>query len=371
MTEEKKFDINKNRGVIIERPEDTDFIIGSALDTPYEVVNPTGEWPYPIREKQKFNRFDSYGCVSFSGNTSPEAQLIYLMTLPNFPRFIKLWLESNGYLVDGQPNFSDRYLVKLSGTKRGVGNSIKKVWDAMRHYGCVPEKDWPSWDDMSEDEYFAEVLQSVINKGMEFLKYFDISYTWMYGTGTPVSANSLPFKMHLKQAPIQTIVATCPPWDGSIIPACSAQPTHATLVCKNPTAQYQPLLDSYVPYDKKLSNSYQIWQAMKGVIKVKTQEITTEMVRWAYCFYPDIKKAFPAENKFYSPEDSNYSIFNWAFDWGIWDGHKEAFILPLDWSKISGELKAEAELLPEKPASVLKKTLFNKIIEFIKNLLTF
>ena len=311
----------QNRGVILTPPEPTDFLVGALT---YEVINPAGLWPLPTGEKQIFTHFDSYSCVSFSALNSCECQLKYQMGLPTFPKFLEKWLNDNGYIDEqGNINFSDRYIAKLSGTIPNQGNSVKKVWDAIRRYGLAPEKDWPVWDDMQQNEFFADVPQNIINKGQEFLKYFEISYEFIFGGPEGKPVNQLPFTKQLRQAPIQLITACCDPWSGGVvIPACGESPVHATLgygvssVC---LFDY----DSYDKFTKKLSPNYLIWQAMKGIIKFKTQEITTEMTRHAWQNSPDVKVAYPAP-KFLNPLNPEDDIYQWAHNWGQFD-HKKYF----------------------------------------------
>ena len=62
---------------------------------------------------------------------------------------------------------------------------------------------------------------------------------------------------------------------------------------------------------------------MKGVLKVKTKEITTDMVRHAWQNSPDIKEAYPAPS-FLNPNNPNDTIYDWAFHFGQFD-HPQYF----------------------------------------------
>ena len=391
---------NVNHGVIIEKPEVSDFLLG-ALEI--ERVNESGIWPLPTGEKQKLNRFDSYACVTESATSSCESQLIWQLNNTYFPIFVRKWLEDNGYFDEnGLCNFSDRYIAKLSGTIPNRGNTPKKVWDAIRHYGLVPEKDWPVWEDMQQSEFYAEVPQSVKDKGAEFLKYFDIQYEWMYGAGTPTEAHNLPFKKHFVQAPIQTITACCVPWSYGIIPACPSQPTHATLAV-GITVSSLNILDSYEPFPKKLSPDYQIWQAMKGVIRVKTTEIKEDAVRRLWCARADLQLAYPSPT-YINPSDPDDNRGKWAYNFGQWEnreffepeyqgkdvvlqveptnfyylfGGKPKALTQDEVDKLSAEVKQisieEAhelglDLQTGKEVFPLKKTLLTKLLEFIISL---
>lgn len=304
--------MKKNSGVIIIKPTKTDFVVGAIT---YE-QRTNGDWtPYlPLDERQSFRRFDSMACVSFSALNSCEMQLNLL--LPTLPLYVKKWLQDEGYIVNGKLEFSDRYLAKMSGTTL-KGNTLPKVWDAIRHYGLVPEVNWPSNDDFNRTEYFAEVPAYLIEKGKKFLEFFDIEYEWVHGSGSGISATRIDFTKHLKHAPIQIATAVCGNWGEGIIAACWEPCAHATCIFYK--GGYLGDEDTYAPFQKQLASNYIIYQAMKGVISLKSKEVTTEMVRAAWNADPEVKREYPAANKFYSINDPEYSIYDWAQDWGKWD----------------------------------------------------
>jgi hypothetical protein len=112
-----------NDGALLGR-RDTDFVAGTL---PYEERNPAGDWePYaPPGERQSSYKGDSMSCVSFSAINSIETQ--------------------EKFLTGNQPNYSDRWTAKRSGTTR-QGNYLWKVADTIRKEGLVLQEDYPTPD---------------------------------------------------------------------------------------------------------------------------------------------------------------------------------------------------------------------------------
>lgn len=161
--------------IIPEKEREEDYIfLGGNLDRVR--ILPGGDWrPYlPTEEAQATRKFDPFSCVSMSFNNVIETHLMKMMESdPD----IKLILEQLNALDDnGRPNFSDRWLAKMSGTVPGRGNTMDNIFDTVRKCGLVGEKVWPKTDDMGEVEYYKEIPQDIKDKGLEFLKYFDFGY---------------------------------------------------------------------------------------------------------------------------------------------------------------------------------------------------
>lgn len=166
-------------GVLLGR-KDTDFVAGVL---PYVVVNPTGDWRnfVPPGERQSQATVDSMACVTFSALNSIETQ--------------------EKHLTGKQPNYSDRWIAKMSGTTIN-GNYLYKVADAIRQYGLVLEEDYPS-DFSSFDQYYADIPESkmseLLAKGKKWLEDWTIRYEWVGTIEEDLIRN-------LKQAPLQVVI---------------------------------------------------------------------------------------------------------------------------------------------------------------------
>jgi hypothetical protein len=93
----------------------------------------------------------------------------------------KAWLEKNGYVRNGNVEFSNAFIAILSGTTR-EGNSLKAPLQAIENNGLVPNSRLPLLSTMTFDEYhnplrITSVLQFL---GQEFKKRFPINYEKVY-----------------------------------------------------------------------------------------------------------------------------------------------------------------------------------------------
>ena len=95
----------------------------------------------PIYETQAHTYGDTSGCVSHSLENG--IQVLIKRQINNFSKSLQDWLKEN-YFKDGEPNFSDRDLVVLSGTIPRVGNSGDKVLQTAQEKGLIPQTlgDW-------------------------------------------------------------------------------------------------------------------------------------------------------------------------------------------------------------------------------------
>lgn len=246
----------------VEREEDYVFL-GGKLDR--KKLLPGGDWrPYlPTPEAQATRFFDPFSCVSMSFNNVIETHLMRMMETDPEIKFI---LEKHNALDEnGRPNFSDRWLAKMSGTIPGRGTTQDAVFDAVRKYGLVGESIWPKGEDMGENEYYAEIPQDIKDKGQEFLKFFDFGY------------EKLPY-------------AT--PWV-----------RYATQQVVNEALEYSPLwacCDGRYEYDEN------------GLIGYEGKAITYNhaieqagIPQWVWDSYPDFLKQFVADYKMGFPRSIN------------------------------------------------------------------
>jgi len=123
-----------------------------------QIINPSGNWLkyLPVFEHQRRN-FESNACVSFGILSSLEI-------LHNL-----LW--------EVDPNYSDRFTAKISGTDPNAGNTPKNVSEAIRNNGTVPEYDWPFAEPL--EEYYKEIPQRIKDIGKEWTKNYGFGYEWV------------------------------------------------------------------------------------------------------------------------------------------------------------------------------------------------
>lgn len=209
--------------------QNTGYLEGSATknlwiagDIPYEVILPSGDWrPFlPVGEKQRPALVDVMACVTFSCESSLEIQ--------------------EKQQTGVEPNWSDRFIAKLSGTTP-QGNYLDKVADTVRKIGLVKEEEWPTPPNFSWNSYYAEIPQEVINKA--------VIREIMYGEVVPGESE---LRHHLKQCPIQIVIPV-------------PHPNHAVVAVaiEGSTVYY---FDSYSPFLKTINIS-KIHYALKIVLK--------------------------------------------------------------------------------------------------------
>ena len=257
----------ENTGVIIKKQE-ADYLAGAI---PYEEVCYNWARYLPKGEKQHSVYMDSMACVSYSATSSVEIQLNKLVE--NMSEEAIRFFTDNGYLIDGQFNFSDRFTAKMSGTTR-KGNYLQKVWDSIKHDGLLPESDWAypreqrtpvfDWDD-----YYKEIPQELKDKALKVLDYLDFAYEWVFQNKTSAytMAELDELERELKHAPLQLAAPTCN-WSGSqpIEPCGKTTASHATVIYKIDSVIHD--YDSYDDFTKELSLKYIMPYIMKGVVSL-------------------------------------------------------------------------------------------------------
>lgn len=261
----------QNLGVIESPLIESDYVADVNSPIVYKVVVPDGKWlAYESAGEQQIGvYFDTMACVTFSAIKCIVLQLNRAKAAGEIPNVILARCRELGYLnAAGWFDFSERFIAKMSGTTTG-GNSARAVWDTIRHCGLLGQQDWPypntqrtpvfSWDD-----YYADVPQALQDKALLALELLDIAYEQI----TDVTLANL--DKHLKQAPIQILTYTCPPWNTTdIVLSCGVHPSTHSTVLGGIEAGYIDDLDSYDPFNKKLALDYQINFAFKGVVAIK------------------------------------------------------------------------------------------------------
>lgn len=172
----------ENHGVILgQRPED--YQAGAFTFVSYEVRNPSGDWrPYLVKREKQYGKEDSLSCVSFSACSAIEIQ--------------------EKFITGKEPNYSDRWIAKMSGTTR-EGNYLYKVGDTIRNLGLVSEEDYPASPNYTFDEFHSEIPEPLLSqlktKGRKWLEQWDVKTEF-------VTATKEEMIKHLKHAPLQIVI---------------------------------------------------------------------------------------------------------------------------------------------------------------------
>lgn len=179
---------NIKNGFINYIPKDKDVIFSEekerVLGNSRPVIKENSQWEdfTPTGEAQKRNGHETMSCTSQSSANAIETLLNFYNFLVNnddadeeTQEIVKIF-KYFGLFKNGECNVSDRYIAKLSGTSRR-GNTFKNVWDAIRHYGLVPEDRWP-WVDGWRN-YYSPVPFGTREQGKKLLEFVEFNYEFI------------------------------------------------------------------------------------------------------------------------------------------------------------------------------------------------
>ena len=196
-----------------------------------EVLFPSGDCePFiPKWESQIGLYGDTMACCTFSAMDCIETSLTKMgkndLIVDGLLKVLELYDEN------GDINGSDRFTAKLSGTTRR-GNWFSAVGDSIINDGIIPEKDldFPyeqrtpvfAWDD-----YYEEVSNENIAKGMMFNKFFETHYEF-------IPVNNINIREQLKYGAIQISYSTSSPKVDGVYQNNIAyhSPNHAIMIYK-------------------------------------------------------------------------------------------------------------------------------------------
>lgn len=215
----------------------------------------------PEFETQSFTYGDDWGCVNHSLENGLEA--IIIKQLSTYSPENQTWLKDNIYKND-KPNFSDRDLVVLSGTKVGVGNSGASVLATAQTKGLIAQtlEDWDAYSrdpSMTIEKYYAYArTPEDEKKAKEWNDRFEITGEW-------VSRNNLAEAS--KKGAIQVYVYAWAKDSNGNYYNPKGSYNHAVLLADYKTTQ---IYDTYQPELKTLDSwdSIYVW-ALKLNIKEK------------------------------------------------------------------------------------------------------
>lgn len=237
----------------------------------HEVRLLTGDWrKYRSSNQPQWGaRGDKQHCVSRSHINAVEAQLNWMLEQNLLPVETVLFLQNNGYIVNGKVELNVRYLSQVSGTTQN-GNSVSAVAYAGRKRGYAPREcpSYPDNIDLSWDEYYIVPSAEAERLAQESLKHFQLDYVWLVtGTMEHTEQTKKLMAFHAQHAPIQVASDLCPPWNVDDVPLCGlTQSRHAYLLEYFEDQKTIWAFDHYDPFTKRLPWKYIIPFAIKLVI---------------------------------------------------------------------------------------------------------
>lgn len=222
-----------------------DYIAGTIQTD--ERVKSTWEEYLPQGESQALiGKFDTLSCVTFSALHCVEAQIIWMLKNNKLSKFTVEWLTENNYFSDPSDystfKLSKRFNAIMSGTTKD-GNYFYKVWDSIRHDGCLPDRDLPfggeTWEEYHDPK---NITRNMLAKAHQFLIHFKIQYENLAGFDKEGGFNQVELsvcKEHLKSAPLHVGIPT---------------PVAGHAILQGDIAQYDYLaLDQYIPFKRRNS----------------------------------------------------------------------------------------------------------------------
>jgi len=177
-------EVKEGFGMIEVAPGPEDYTLGGRRQSLKIILSRERDYTlyYPTHERQKRNGYDSYSCVIFSGLNVIET----------------IFKVQYGLDI----NFSDKYIAALIPVTPYRGTTYANFWDTVRKYGLVLEEEWPWTDEDTPNEYMKRPPDSVIAKGKEFLKVYDIQHEWVDWGG----CNPNKLYKSLENSPLQVSV---------------------------------------------------------------------------------------------------------------------------------------------------------------------
>lgn len=215
-------------------------------------------------EMQKRNDKDKMDCVTRSSLRAIGATLNRLKVLVDNEEadeeqqeIIRICRHFRLFNEQGEYDVSERYIAKVSGTTER-GNNYKNVADAIRHYGLLPEADYPYVNDYNE--YYQTVPQNLIEAGKKVAEHLDFNYEFIeVGNFTDARFYGVP----------ATSGYAWNGQNGDVYYRVSYYRNHAIpLVWQEIGAQHQ-IFDTYIPFLKKLAWDYNLGYGVLFTVHLK------------------------------------------------------------------------------------------------------
>lgn len=147
-------------GLLDELYDLTEYVFGQNK-VPYIYFNESGDWEkwLPKYECQADN-YETNGCAVWGTQNQIET----------FHKF----------LYDSEPNYSERFTYNLTPVDRNRGCDPQKVYECIRRYGLVDNKDFPTPKDEEEFHDLGEITGSLYAKGQHWLKQYELKHEWLW-----------------------------------------------------------------------------------------------------------------------------------------------------------------------------------------------
>jgi len=152
-------DVSQGTGYVDEKPRPDDYQLGSENQALKMVLSEERDYTkwLPLHESQS-RGFDSFACVVFSGLNCLE---IFLQKV-----------------YSKEIDFSDRFQAGMVPVVPNRGTSYSAFWDSVRKNGLVLEEEYP-WGGNNGAEYVKRPPQNIIDKGKEWLNYYEVQHEWV------------------------------------------------------------------------------------------------------------------------------------------------------------------------------------------------
>lgn len=215
----------------------------------------------PTEEPQVMKKYDSYGCLNYSGQSTIETD--GLAKIHDGDSMISKVFETLDVLdVNKKPDFAEDFNVLLSGTIPHVGNSQGNVSESYRRDGLVAGKRLVFTDDMTQAMYNDRdrITTSLVNEGKHFLEFFKIGWERIpYVSGTPYADPEVLYEA-LGYFPMQVIVASERiVKNGILMSPQSYNYNHAQELVKSVYKKSFTVLDSYQNFRGDVSSFYKTY----------------------------------------------------------------------------------------------------------------
>jgi len=201
----------KNKG-FRERPvQEKDYMAGKSPIV-HEVRIFDGNWSEYATdfELQKQNGFEAMDCVTQAIINSVQSQMNWMIATGKMPRKIFEFLQKNHCIVDGQVQFSKKFIAILSETTP-LGNYLTKVAQTVREMGCIPEIMLPisgkNWDEFYNKGQITKEMRDFGKKLFDKDNdnaFFTLQYEWVVtpNTGGLLEDQRTEMMHELRQAPL-------------------------------------------------------------------------------------------------------------------------------------------------------------------------
>lgn len=244
--------------------QDSDWVFGGASQPCLASIPEEEREKYlPDGERQNIGS-EKNDCATRSPLNVLETKFNYLYKNNKLKPENKKWLEDTGYIENGKPAFSDRFIAILSGTKPD-GNSLKAPIDAIHRYGLIPKKLFPQVSDYNEYYDKTKITDQMIKIGEEFLRRFAINYERV-------------LEIHLKEALKDDMLCVAgyawPTPVNGVYPKVDYPPNHAWMNFKPLSFAFDNYEESEGDFIKQLSPDYDYYDTCYRVFISK--EVTDE-----------------------------------------------------------------------------------------------